>query len=413
MANTTGRGRITNANFPSGTGLQVIDSRIERLKGIKAPTMNMIKTGQPRLMEEQDDKFRWKTEDPQPNFLTVRGAHAAGATTLTVDEIDLAQEGQYLYNPTTGEIMRISNLDSSTNTADLERGVNGTSAAAIADNEELKLMPAALLATEAAGDTPWQTGEFRQNYFMQVGWKMGQDYWSSAKPSHMLSHPERVRLEEAKQKFLQDGPIMRQMEVAIWYGSGQAMGTQQRGYINGIKEYINVYTTTSAGALNYNTIFTHINNILKDDGHVVGEDPVRKFRLYGNEYVKAIFDAVARTYSATYKPQSEAIAPNLRVSQFESDFGILEFMVINQLSNGELYGVDFSDIELVPGGFGLGPEGLWTEFRRGPEHLGTLQEEWHYFFRGSLKVGHPRRHFMITGIDMTTGNYANYIGPTS
>src|SRR5690606_41938369 len=106
MANTTGRGRITNANFPSGTGLQVIDSRIERLKGIKAPTMNMIKTGQPRLMEEQDDKFRWKTEEPQPNFLTVSGAHSAGGTTRTGDGIDLPREGQYRYTPTTGEPIR-------------------------------------------------------------------------------------------------------------------------------------------------------------------------------------------------------------------------------------------------------------------------------------------------------------------
>lgn len=413
MANSTGRGRITNANYPANTGIDIVDSQIQRLKGIKAPTMNMIKTGSPRGMEETDDKFRWKTEDPQPNYLTVNGALGSGATTITVDEIDLAQEGQLLYNTTTDEILRISNLDSATNTADLTRSVGDTAAAAVADNEELLLMPANRLAVEASGYTPWQFGEFRQNTFMQAGWRMGQDWWSSAKPSHMLEPEDAVRLEVAKKKFLEDGPMMRQMEVLLWFGDSVAMSASTRGMMNGITAYIDTYTTTSAGALTYNMIFNHVNNILKDRGHVVGEDAVRTFRLYGNEYVKGIFDAVARTYSTTYKPQSEVIAPNLRVSKFETDWGILEFMVINQLPNGHLYGVDFSDIELVPGNFKLGDTGVYVSFEQGPENTGTLNSEWHYFFRGSLKVGHPRNHFSITGIDMTFGNYANYIGPTS
>lgn len=414
MANTVVRGQHNIGNFPSNTGLNVIDGRIQRLIGPGAPTMAMVGTDSEIPMEETDDKFRWRTEDPQVNYLTANGSHASSLETLTVDEIDLAQEGQYLYNPATGEEMRISGLDSSTNTATLERSVGSVAAATIADNQRLLLMPQALKPRETPGETPTVYGEFRQNYFAQFGWKMSQDYWSSAKPSYMLEPEDKVRLYEAQQKFLKNGPLQRQMEVAIWYGTGQAMTENQRGFFKGIKSFITTYTTTSAGDLTYNAIFDHINSINNDRGIVAGQNGLRTFRLYGNEVMLGIFNAVARTYATTHRSEGAVIAPNLKVSRFETDFGTLEFMVIPQLADGELYGVDFSDVSFKPMAVKHGPNaGLFIEFERDHVNTGALYSEWYYYFRGSIKVGHPNNHFYITGINTTTSAYPNYVGPTS
>lgn len=414
MANTYRRGRFTNENYPSNTGYDSVDARIIKLLGPKAPTVELVGSfsGPKRDMEETDDKFRWRTRDEQPNVLTVNGALASGALTLTADEIDLVQEGQHLYNRTSGEQIRIDGLDSASNTGTIERGVNGTTAAAIADNEELLILPAALKATEQSGYTPSVTGEFRQNYFCQFGWRMGQDHWSSGKPSYMLDPKERAQLELAKQEFLSEGPKARQMEAAIWYATGQAMGTNQRGYFKGVKEFNNVNTSSSVGALTYNAIMDHVHTINQKKGIVAGQDP-QKFRLYGNETMLGIFNSLASSYSTNHKMQGEAYSPNLRVSQFETDFGTLEFMVINQLASGELHGVDFSDVEWVPANFRLGDGAMWTEIEQGPKELGYHATEWHYNFRGSIKLGHPACHFLMTGIDTTVGNYPNYTGPTS
>jgi hypothetical protein len=223
-----------------------------------------------------------------------------------------------------------------------------------------------------------------------------------------------VRLEEAKQKFLQNGPIQRQMEVAAWFGEGAGMTEAQRGFFKGIKAFITTYTTTSAGDLTYNMAFDHIHSINKDNGIVAGQGGTRTFRLYGNALMLGIFNAIARTYAATHRSEGVVIAPNLQVSRFMTDFGALEFMVIDQLPDGELYGVDFTDIAWKPGDFKLGPSsGMFFEFERNHENTGLLASEWWYYFRGSLKVGHPNNHFMITGITTTTANYPNYVGPTS
>lgn len=414
MANTYRRGRFTNDNFPSNTGYDSVDARIIKLLGPKAPTMELVGpfSGPKRDMEETNDLFRWRTRDEQPNVIVVNGAHTLGATTLNVDEIDLIQEGQHLYNRTSGEQIRATNLDSGANTATISRGENGTTAAAIADNEELLILPAALTATEQSGYTPSVTGEFRQNFFCQFGWRMGQDHWSTAKPSYMLDPKERAQLELAKQEFLSEGPKARQMEAAVWYATGQAMGTNQRGYFKGLSEFIDVNTSASVGDLTYNAILDHVHAINKRKGVVAGMDP-RKFRLYGNETMLGIFNSLAASYSTTHKMQGEVYSPNLRVSQFETDFGTLEFAVINQLAQGELYGVDFSDIEWVPANFRAGDSAMWVEIEQGPKELGYHATEWHYNFRGSLKLGHPACHFKMTGITTTVGNYPNYTGPTS
>lgn len=418
MANTVIRGRHTNANYPSNTGLDVIDGRIIRLLGIKAPTMNLIGAPDGKLgMEETDDKFRWRTQDPQPNYLTVNGSHTSGDTTVLVDEADLAQIGQYLYDQGSGEMLRITNIDSSTNYITVERGVNGTSAAAISDNDNLHLMPQALTATEIPGYTPMSTGEFRENYFCQFGWKMGQDYWSSGKPSYMLEPNEKSRLQQAKQDFMLDngqGIKARQMEIAAWYATGQAMGTNQRGYFKGISQFIDVYTSSSVGVLTINAIYDHIQSIMDDNALVPGTDNTRTFRLYGNHKMLAVFNALASSYSSTHKTQNENIAPNLRVAYLESDWGRLEFMVIRQLADGELYGVDFNDIQWKEANFSEGPNnGLWMEFEQDHTNLGYPAVEWQYRFRGSLKLGHPNNHFKMTGITVDSGSYANWVGPTS
>lgn len=412
MPNTYVRDQHNLGNLQSGSGFNIITGMIEKLPWIQAVTPALISYESPQFAEE-NQRIRWRKEYVQENAVQINnaGGYTTGATSLVVDEADLAQVGQILKNG--GELIRVTAIDSGTNTLTVTRGYASTTAETIADNDKLLLMPPQLTELEDPSYTPARYGEFEHNNYCLLGWKMGQSYWSTATPSYFTGDattPEgqASRLAKAKADFLA-GPVMRQFEVYTWYGVRQAMTSSQRGSMRGIANFITTHHTAGTGELTMNAILDYVNICRKKKG--MRADGSLAIRLFGNAKMLAIFTALVRTYYTSTAPIDTPVTPQIRATAFQTDFGRLEFVTVDQLEDGELYGVNMDDIKYIPLNMQDGPGGGWIEFEQTHVELGTLQRLWRYYWSGTLKLGHEENHFKLTGIDMNESLYPNYVGP--
>jgi hypothetical protein len=104
---------------PDATPLQVITRSLSK----KA-------TGNP--------KFHWQEDELDPRFDQVNNGagYASGATAIVVDNAAYFQAQNIVYVPRTAEAMRVTAVDTGTNTLTVVRGV-GSTAAALVDNDPL------------------------------------------------------------------------------------------------------------------------------------------------------------------------------------------------------------------------------------------------------------------------------------
>lgn len=414
MANEYIGGRQDISNIQSDSGFNIITGMIEKLPYIQAPTPDLIPYTEPQFAEE-NQRIRWRKEYVRENHLTINnsGGYNDSATTLEVTEPDLAQVGQVLKNGS--ELIRVTAVDTANSEVDVTRGFNGTSAESMDNGAELKMLPPQLTELEDPEFTPAHFGEFEHNNYCLLGWKMGQSYWSTATPSYFTgdaTSPEgqRTRLAKAKADFL-SGPVMRQFELLTWYGTRVAMTDSVRGSMRGIANFITTNHTAGTGDLNMNAILDYVNTVRKNKGMM--PDGTLAIKLYGNAKMLAIFTALVRSYYTATAPIDVAVTPKVQARGFQTDFGRLDFVVIDQLEDGELYGWNANDTQYIPLNMQDGPGGGWIEFEQTHKELGSLQRTWRYFFSGTLKLGHEERHFKFTGINTDESAYSGYVGPTS
>lgn len=412
MSNTMVRDQHNLGNIQSGSGFNIITGMIENLPWIQAVTPAMISYASPEFAEE-NQRVRWRKEYIQENGVQINngGGYTDSATSLVVDEADLIQVGQLLKNG--AEWIRVTAIDSSTDTLTVTRGYAGTTAETLDDDQFLLASPQLLTELEDPEYTPARYGEFEHNNYALIGWKMGQSYWSTATPSYFTGDAtspdgQATRLAKAKRDFLA-GPVMRQFEVYTWYGVRQAMTSSVRGSMRGIANFITTHHSAGTGELTMNAILDYVNIVRKKKG--MRPDGSLAVRLYGNAKMLAIFTALVRTYYTSTAPVDVAITPQIRATAFQTDFGRLEFVTIDQLEDGELYGCNMDDISYIPLNMQDGPGGGWIEFEQTHIELGSLQRLWRYYFSGTLKVGHEENHFKLTGISTDESLYPNYVGP--
>lgn len=94
-----------------------------------------------------DSKFRWFEQSLPQSYVQVNNVtgYTATDTNIVVDDAKPVRAGTVLKNITTGEQIRVTASDTSTNTLTVQRGWGTTAAAAIADNEVLVIVGDAFL----------------------------------------------------------------------------------------------------------------------------------------------------------------------------------------------------------------------------------------------------------------------------
>lgn len=396
MANTYVRGRAGVDNIQSGSGYSDVTSQIQKLSGIKTKLPAMIPYTE-AMPAEEGQKLRWKKEGYFPWKATINGAAASGDTTLTFDEVDIFQVGQVLKSG--NEDIRVDSIDSSSNTATVTRGINGTSAASIADNAELLISAPIYTEASQAGLSPTKYGEFVENYYCHLGWSTSETDWSTGTPSVFVD--QATRMAKTKADLMSD-VIPRQFEILTMYGNSVAMDADTPGSMKGIANFITTNATASTGALSMTAIMDAVETIRQNQGNSEGET-VRT--LVGNMNMRRIFTALARAYAQYSYDGVYSISPTIAVQRFSTEVGQVDFLMVDTIQSGELYVLDMSDFEYVPLKIteGLGPG--WVEFEQGAPELGYPGRAWHYWFNGTLKVGHEELHHKFTGVTTTLSTY--------
>lgn len=396
MATTYSAAQHNIGNAADTNAIRQIQDMIEDLPGTEAPLPSLIGYGSPVLIGP-GKKYEWPQEDWKQNYVQINNGagYTTSDTSLVVDDGAQLQVGQILKNG--NELIRVTAI--STNTLTVTRGFAGTAAAAITDDQQLKLLLGAYLDTDSAPRSPHRVGDIEYNFPFQTWFKFDQTDMSTAVPSY-LRDKSQTALERAKTKLLSND-VMRQFQNTLMYGERIAPSSSQQGYMRGISNYISTHVTSSAGVLTA-TMLTNLMDDIRRDSRKTS------FTAIGNMDMKRIWDAVFNTYfDRQGTPDTNAVG--VTVDKFTTSVGTVDFLVVDDLEDGELYLLDLSDIKILPleitGGLGTG----WVEMTRGPVETGSRLTEWHYSFIGTLQVGYERRHGKITGITTTTSAYANYV----
>lgn len=140
-ATTMIRAHESTLNVPSGRNKLDIEQGIHWLDPDAAPLTGVITKAATRKKVATNPDFKWNEKGNAPKADLVNGAILDG-----VDNTIVVDNGAYfgVYDlvkvPSTGEIFRVTGVDTGTNTLTVTRGVGATPAAAIADNASLRIV---------------------------------------------------------------------------------------------------------------------------------------------------------------------------------------------------------------------------------------------------------------------------------
>ncbi len=144
-------GQRTSANIASSQRVIDMAKPILLLEPSAAPLTTFLGRLGNRKRRALDPEFHWHEDQLRGRYLTVNGAVTASATSVVVDDADLAFENHILMNPRTGEQMYITARNTSTKTLTVVRGFGTTAGAAINDDDALLVVAS---AAPEGSDTP-------------------------------------------------------------------------------------------------------------------------------------------------------------------------------------------------------------------------------------------------------------------
>lgn len=395
MATTYSNAQHNIASAADTNAIRQVQDMIEELPGTEAPLPSMIGYGE-AVQIGPGKKYEWPQEDWKKNVVVADETVNSSATDIDVVDSAVLQVGQILKNG--GELIRVSAINSATNIG-IERDFAGTSGEAITDGDELKLLLGAYLDTDAAPNSPHRVGDIEYNFPFQTWFKFDQTDMSTAIPSYLRDKSE-TALQRAKTKLLAND-VMRQFQNTILYGERIAPSGTQEGYMRGVSNYISTHVHSNAGAFTATMLVDLMDAVRLDTRKT-------QFTAIGNMKLKRVWDAVFNTYfDRKGTPMENSVG--VKIDRFETSVGTVDFLVVDDVEDGELYLLDLPDLKILPleisGGLGTG----WVEMTREPVHTGKRLTEWHYSFIGTFIVGYEKRHAKITGIDVTPALYAGYV----
>lgn len=135
------RAHESTLNTPSGRNKMDIEQGIHWLDPDAAPLTGVITRAATRKKVATNPQFKWNEKGNAPKADQVNGAIAnGGVTAIVVDNADFFGVYDLVKVPSTGEIFRVTAVNTGTQTLTVSRGVGATAAAAIADNATLRII---------------------------------------------------------------------------------------------------------------------------------------------------------------------------------------------------------------------------------------------------------------------------------
>lgn len=388
---------VGSVNLVATHSRRSVQEDFERLPGNEAPSVALFGYGKAVTLDE-GFKVQRIVDKALPQTITLTAAYTAAGTSLTVSAYDaqVVQVGQLLL--VEDEIMRVTGVPGGT-TINVSTAFAGTTNAGHASGTVVRIMSPVYLDTDTFQRSPRTRGEFKAFYPAQIMYKADQTAMATSINSYLTKGQDDLTFDKAEIMKA----AVRQLEPTIWYSKAQVPTASAPGAFDGIARLVTSNTVAAGGVLTAKLLNDLIEMIMTH------KNSNNTFTIFGNRNMKRVFDAVMRAMFDK-RAEPDFVGPvKVRIDRFETSLGTLEFSVIPNLRDGELYAVRREDIKLHPldlkGKFSPG----WHEVDFGVEENNALVEGWGYYNLLTLIIGDERLHGKITGITMTAGSYTGYV----
>lgn len=360
------------------------------------PNINPLLVFSKKLNKKKavNSDFYWMEDEPMPRFDRINNAagYTAGDTSLVVDTATTFNVQDTVFVPRTSEMLRVTAVNTGTNTLTVVRGV-GSTAAALNDNDELIVVGSSFeegaTSREAHTDNPTK----KTNYCQIFRDKVELTETDRSTDNQVSPHDwDRARNRVGKDHALD-------IEHALWFGkpSKDTSGTHPRRTTGGYFHFATANKTAVGGTLSESTFWSSLRPVFEFGSEVKAGFAAPLVVDVLNNFPRAKFsgDGQARTIYG------------VRVYQFVSPHGTIN-LVTNWLfksldaagaSNyaGTLAIVDLDALayRYLAGGPGGSRDTKVLKNRQAPDADSYAEE---YLTECGLEFGLAKRHGQLTGI---------------
>ena len=237
--------RDTKNVTAADTKLRNVDKLVTLIQPERGPLTTLLdQIGQTRSCNTM--KFEHAERDYLSKTVQVNGALSDSATALVVDNASYVKVNTQIYNKTSGEAVRVTAVNTATNTLTIVRAAGGTVAAAIADNEVL------ILASEGSEEGVAYSDAITNESALLTGYL--QEFETAIQMSNIQMTWEEYTNPDWKENMSQAiGEHKEKMEAAFWLGNPELVASGPNNhrifYTTGIRAFL-----AANGAANISTI---------------------------------------------------------------------------------------------------------------------------------------------------------------
>lgn len=237
--------RDTKNVVTADTKLRNVDKLVTLLQPERGPFVTLLdELSQTRSCNTM--KWEHGERDYLAKTVQVNGALNTTATALVVDDASYVKVNTQIYNKTSGEAVRVTAVNTATNTLTIVREAGSTTAAAIADNEVL------ILASEANEESVAYSDAITNESSLLTGYL--QEFETAIQMSNIQMTWEEYTNPDWKEIMSQAiGEHKEKMEAAFWLGLGELVASGPNNhrvfYTTGVRSFI-----AANGAANISTV---------------------------------------------------------------------------------------------------------------------------------------------------------------
>lgn len=373
----------------SGSTVRQIREDFKDLEGINTVLPGLIGTRSGGVYLSEGYKHEWIKSRLMPHEVALSSAFtAASDTTLTLADANVVMDGQILFH---GNQAFYVTSHASDTVINVTKSYLGTTAVNIASGQNIAIGLPHSLDTDSFPEGVKGRGTTTFNYPMVILEKLSESDLRSSLVSYLTRRENDLEHSmSAKRKELD-----KQLEVQLIYGIKQQPTDANRGSFDGIRSIVTTNVTAMNDRLDPSALFDMLDTI-----RVADDKGMNTLVAVGKMNMKRVWNALWRKeYGQTASVDQSSINVNLKVDKIMTDWGDLEFLVCDQMPEGELWLIDPADMALVEVQTQSGSgwmEHTWDESvlqKRGKE-LGVSNVL-------TFEVGHDERHGRITDITMT------------
>lgn len=222
-----------------------ISETIHLLEPNAAPLF--VLTSRLKKKATHNPKFQWLEDDHLPHWTQINngGGYTNGDTSLVVDDASFFQAGDIIKIPRTAEVLRVTAVNTSTNTLTVTRSWGSTAAAAINDNDFVLLLGSAYAEGASVGTARIKIPSTKHNFTEIV--REFVDLTNTQNATDMYGTND-YRAYLRKKKGIE---FKKQIEYKFWFGekNEDLSGTEPRRTTGGVQEFVTKNALNAKGNL--------------------------------------------------------------------------------------------------------------------------------------------------------------------